>query len=207
MDIAPHPLDAGRVVRHRPQADRHQGAREGPDAGHRGRAGRAAALCRRTRAQADPDQPGVQCGEVHAARAAASRWWRAAPRNGDFQIMVRDNGPGIPRDKLDKIFTPFSQVDNRYDRQAGGTGPGPGAGAGPGRAAWRPRLAGKRIRPGCSVLSSCRSTARGRGRRGGSLKRKRRELTPAPFPDNCHGRAARAEGPPRDPAIRPNSTS
>ena len=45
-------------------------------------------------------------------------------RDGGFQIMVKDNGPGIPRDKLDKIFTPFSQVDNRYDRQAGGTGLG-----------------------------------------------------------------------------------
>jgi two-component system, cell cycle sensor histidine kinase PleC len=45
-------------------------------------------------------------------------------RDGGFQIMVRDNGPGIPRDKLDRIFTPFSQVDNRYDRQTGGTGLG-----------------------------------------------------------------------------------
>jgi two-component system cell cycle sensor histidine kinase PleC len=45
-------------------------------------------------------------------------------RDGDFQIMVEDNGPGIPREKLDRIFTPFSQVDNRYDRQAGGTGLG-----------------------------------------------------------------------------------
>ncbi|HET7084965.1 MAG TPA: HAMP domain-containing sensor histidine kinase [Rhizomicrobium sp.] len=44
--------------------------------------------------------------------------------NGDFQIMVRDNGPGIPREKLDTIFTPFNQVDNRFDRQAGGTGLG-----------------------------------------------------------------------------------
>jgi two-component system, cell cycle sensor histidine kinase PleC len=44
--------------------------------------------------------------------------------NGDFQIMVRDNGPGIPREKLDLIFTPFNQVDNRFDRQAGGTGLG-----------------------------------------------------------------------------------
>ena len=44
--------------------------------------------------------------------------------SGDFQILVRDNGPGIPRDKLDKIFTPFNQVDNRFDRQAGGTGLG-----------------------------------------------------------------------------------
>ena len=45
-------------------------------------------------------------------------------RDGGFQIMVCDNGPGIPRDKLDNIFTPFSQVDNRYDRQTGGTGLG-----------------------------------------------------------------------------------
>ncbi len=44
--------------------------------------------------------------------------------NGDFQIMVRDNGPGIPPDKLDKVFSPFNQVDNRFDRQAGGTGLG-----------------------------------------------------------------------------------
>ena len=45
-------------------------------------------------------------------------------RDGGFQIAVRDNGPGIPRDKLDRIFMPFNQVDNRYDRQAGGTGLG-----------------------------------------------------------------------------------
>jgi len=44
--------------------------------------------------------------------------------NGDFQITVRDNGPGIPRDKLDHVFQPFNQVDNRFDRQAGGTGLG-----------------------------------------------------------------------------------
>jgi len=44
--------------------------------------------------------------------------------NGDFQIMVRDNGPGIPREKIDSIFQPFNQVDNRFDRQAGGTGLG-----------------------------------------------------------------------------------
>jgi two-component system cell cycle sensor histidine kinase PleC len=45
-------------------------------------------------------------------------------RCGGFQIMVEDTGPGIPREKLDRIFKPFSQVDNRYDRQGGGTGLG-----------------------------------------------------------------------------------
>jgi len=43
---------------------------------------------------------------------------------GDFQIIVEDNGPGIPREKLGGIFRPFSQVDNSYDRQGGGTGLG-----------------------------------------------------------------------------------
>jgi two-component system cell cycle sensor histidine kinase PleC len=47
-----------------------------------------------------------------------------AAKGGGFQILVRDNGPGIPHEKLANIFTPFSQVDNRYDRQAGGTGLG-----------------------------------------------------------------------------------
>jgi two-component system, cell cycle sensor histidine kinase PleC len=45
-------------------------------------------------------------------------------RCGGFQIMVEDNGPGIPREKLNHVFQPFSQVDNRYDRQEGGTGLG-----------------------------------------------------------------------------------
>jgi two-component system cell cycle sensor histidine kinase PleC len=45
-------------------------------------------------------------------------------RDGGFQILVKDNGPGIPHDKLDRCFKPFSQVDNRYDRQEGGTGLG-----------------------------------------------------------------------------------
>lgn len=45
-------------------------------------------------------------------------------RCGGFQILVQDDGPGIPRDKLDRVFQPFSQVDNRYDRQGSGTGLG-----------------------------------------------------------------------------------
>jgi two-component system, cell cycle sensor histidine kinase PleC len=50
----------------------------------------------------------------------------SATRNahGDFQLVVADNGPGIAREKIDRVFKPFSQADNRYDRQSGGTGLG-----------------------------------------------------------------------------------
>jgi two-component system cell cycle sensor histidine kinase PleC len=50
----------------------------------------------------------------------------SATRNaqGDFELIVADNGPGITRDKIGRIFAPFSQADNRYDRQSGGTGLG-----------------------------------------------------------------------------------
>jgi two-component system cell cycle sensor histidine kinase PleC len=43
---------------------------------------------------------------------------------GGFIVFVQDNGPGIPSEKLAKIFEPFSQVDNRYDSGGGGTGLG-----------------------------------------------------------------------------------
>ena len=44
--------------------------------------------------------------------------------NGGCELCVSDNGPGIPAMLLDQIFMPFNQVDNRYSRQAGGTGLG-----------------------------------------------------------------------------------
>ncbi len=47
-----------------------------------------------------------------------------AAASGGFQIVCADTGEGIPADKLDTIFKPFTQVDNRYNRQAGGTGLG-----------------------------------------------------------------------------------
>ena len=39
-------------------------------------------------------------------------------------VRVRDNGPGIPRQMLDKIFEPFLQVDSTLDRSHGGLGIG-----------------------------------------------------------------------------------
>ena len=44
--------------------------------------------------------------------------------NGGIELTVKDNGPGIPKEKLDHVFEPFAQIDNRYDRQQGGTGLG-----------------------------------------------------------------------------------
>jgi two-component system cell cycle sensor histidine kinase PleC len=44
--------------------------------------------------------------------------------DGGAELCVRDNGPGISASVLDQIFMPFNQVDNRYSRQAGGTGLG-----------------------------------------------------------------------------------
>jgi len=44
--------------------------------------------------------------------------------SGGFTIVVEDNGPGIAKEKLAKVFKPFSQVDNRYDSNGGGTGLG-----------------------------------------------------------------------------------
>ena len=43
---------------------------------------------------------------------------------GGITVIVQDNGPGIPAEKLARVFQPFSQIDNRYDREAGGTGLG-----------------------------------------------------------------------------------
>jgi two-component system, cell cycle sensor histidine kinase PleC len=50
----------------------------------------------------------------------------AARRNadGDFELTVTDNGAGVPKEKLDRIFKPFSRVDNRYDSENAGTGLG-----------------------------------------------------------------------------------
>jgi signal transduction histidine kinase len=45
-------------------------------------------------------------------------------RNGEVVFRVRDEGRGIPADKLDSIFERFHQVDASDSREKGGTGLG-----------------------------------------------------------------------------------
>lgn len=44
--------------------------------------------------------------------------------NNLLRFAVHDSGPGIPSDKLDRLFKPFSQVENSSTRRYGGTGLG-----------------------------------------------------------------------------------
>ncbi|MGZ4497874.1 MAG: hybrid sensor histidine kinase/response regulator [Nocardioides sp.] len=48
----------------------------------------------------------------------------AVAREHDVLFRVRDEGRGIPHDKLESIFEPFEQVDSSDARQKGGTGLG-----------------------------------------------------------------------------------
>ena len=48
----------------------------------------------------------------------------AEPRGGFVEFAIRDNGRGIPEDKLDSIFFRFEQVDSSDAREKGGSGLG-----------------------------------------------------------------------------------
>ncbi len=56
---------------------------------------------------------------LHAECLPATR-----DRPQSVQISIRDQGRGIPPDKLDLIFERFQQVDTSDARQKGGTGLG-----------------------------------------------------------------------------------
>ena len=64
-------------------------------------------------------------GEV-VVRISSSPLPRAdgEPLRHEFLFAVRDTGPGIPRDRLDRLFKSFSQVDASTTRRYGGTGLG-----------------------------------------------------------------------------------
>lgn len=49
---------------------------------------------------------------------------RVTRLDGGYEITIADSGPGIPRDKLVRIFEPFYQVDGSPTRAYGGVGVG-----------------------------------------------------------------------------------
>jgi signal transduction histidine kinase len=54
-------------------------------------------------------------------------WCVEGQEDGDLwwlEMKVTDTGPGIPADKLARLFTPFDQADESVARTHGGTGLG-----------------------------------------------------------------------------------
>ncbi len=49
---------------------------------------------------------------------------RVARRNAGYEICVADSGPGIPKDKIERVFEPFYQIDGSVTREHGGVGVG-----------------------------------------------------------------------------------
>ncbi len=56
----------------------------------------------------------------HGGSAAVS----ASNVGGEICVRVRDRGPGLPEDMLEKVLDPFVRVDNSRSRQTGGAGLG-----------------------------------------------------------------------------------
>ncbi len=50
--------------------------------------------------------------------------WHPSGRSGQLTLQVVDTGPGIPRDQHQRIFAPFTQVDDSNARRVGGAGIG-----------------------------------------------------------------------------------
>ena len=44
--------------------------------------------------------------------------------NGEVCVRVRDHGPGVPEDMLEKVLEPFVRVEDSRSRQTGGAGLG-----------------------------------------------------------------------------------
>jgi two-component system sensor histidine kinase CpxA len=57
-------------------------------------------------------------GEAGPVAITASR------DRGEVSIVVRDSGPGLPQDEVDRVFTPFYRVETSRSRSSGGVGLG-----------------------------------------------------------------------------------
>jgi len=60
----------------------------------------------------------------NAQRHAGTVEITAARQNGAVQILIDDNGPGIPEEELEGVFKPFYRLEPSRNRETGGTGLG-----------------------------------------------------------------------------------
>jgi two-component system sensor histidine kinase CpxA len=60
----------------------------------------------------------------HTADGTAVEVALAGEDPGTVVVEVRDRGPGVPADYLERIFEPFNRLDEARDRQSGGAGLG-----------------------------------------------------------------------------------
>ncbi|MBP2230700.1 two-component system osmolarity sensor histidine kinase EnvZ [Azospirillum agricola] len=61
---------------------------------------------------------------VNAGRHAGSAWVRAAQRGGTVEIVIDDDGPGIPAAMREDVFKPFFRIDRSRNLDTGGSGLG-----------------------------------------------------------------------------------
>ncbi|MBE0530651.1 MAG: HAMP domain-containing protein [Rhodospirillales bacterium] len=60
----------------------------------------------------------------NAQRYAKHVWIRAGRRADAIEILIDDDGPGIPADKREDVFKPFFRLDNSRNPETGGSGLG-----------------------------------------------------------------------------------